>query len=619
MFKPPWGQHPIPLEEATNEVESNVYEKMAQAESEEAEAKVEEAESQTLTEDTKESEATEAGPSESASQTEQLAFLAKQAGYFFKCPMGEAYVRVSRNGHVEVIKIASSNYRHYLRYEFEQSYGKIVNQQTLENVVKHLESFAIMTGKVEAVCCRIGGANGNIYVDLGNPEFEAVEITPLGWSIVKTAPVNFFRSKGHGEIPKPVKGGSVELLKKFVNIISADDFALFVSWLVASLRPLGPYVILIITGEQGAAKSTLVRLSKATIDPAVADNRIAPDNARDLFISAKNTWIVAWDNLSECPEWLSDALCLMATSGVFCTRKMYADDEETIIRAMRPVALASIVDLIKRGDMAERSILLSLPEIKPSKRKDEKTFWAEFEVAKPLILGALFDAVSAGLAHIDAVNLADIPRMADFAKWAYAAAEGLPWSPEEFLHAYLKNQKKIVDLVIDADPVAVAVLALMENQPTWCDTATATLNALEQLDVVTDRVKKSRNWPGAANKLRGHLQREAAFLRTKGIEIEFDVRDKSDPKNKKIKIKNTLFVPAPPPVPSVAGSFWGKKTPEAILPDISEVPSENQTTDLFEPVEEVKQGTAEKADEDVKLSQEEEADQGTYKSVFDES
>ena len=53
-----------------------------------------------------------------------------------------------------------------------------------------------MTGKVESVCCRIGGANGNIYVDLGNPEFEVVEITPLGWSIVKTAPVNFTRSKG---------------------------------------------------------------------------------------------------------------------------------------------------------------------------------------------------------------------------------------------------------------------------------------------------------------------------------------------------------------------------------------------------------------------------------------
>ena len=229
-----------------------------------------------------------------------------------------------------------------------------------------------------------------------------------------------------------------------------------------------------------AAKSTLARLLKATADPAVADNRLMPSDARDLFISAKNTWLVAFDNLSECPEWLSDALCLMATSGVFSCRKLYTDDEETIIRAMRPVVLASIVDLIKRGDMAERSILLSLPEIHPSKRKDEKTFWAEFEESKPLILGALFDAVSAGLVHVDAVKLGDTPRMADFVRWAYAAAEELPWSPDEFLRAYLKNQKKIVDVVLDADPVAVAVLALMENQPTWCDTATGTLNALER-------------------------------------------------------------------------------------------------------------------------------------------
>ena len=125
---------------------------------------------------------------------------------------------------------------------------------------------------------------------------------------------------------------------------------------------------------------------------------------------------------------------------------------------------------------------------------------------------------------------------------------------------------------------------------------------------MTDRVKKSRNWPGAANKLRGHLQREVTFLRTKGIEIEFDVREKTDAKNKKIKITNTLFVPVPSPVP-----------PGPVLPDLLPVPLGKQTNDLFEPVEEVEQGTAENAGEDAELSPGEEDDKGTYQSIFGES
>ena len=118
-------------------------------------------------------------------------------------------------------------------------------------------------------------------------------------------------------------------------------------------------MICLIRGEQGTAKSTLVRVLKAICDPWVAENRLAPVNERDLFIAAKNTWMISLDNLSDCPDWLSDALSLLATSGSFSTRQLWSDDQETIIKAMRPVVLASIADLIKRGDMAERSILLT--------------------------------------------------------------------------------------------------------------------------------------------------------------------------------------------------------------------------------------------------------------------
>ena len=64
---------------------------------------------------------------------------------------------------------------------------------------------------------------------------------------------------------------------------------------------------------------------------------------------------------------------------------------------MRPIILNGIEDFVTRTDLADRAIVLTLLEIPDEKRRDEETFWAEFNDAAPLILGALLTAVSYGL------------------------------------------------------------------------------------------------------------------------------------------------------------------------------------------------------------------------------
>ena len=59
-------------------------------------------------------------------------------------------------------------------------------------------------------------------------------------------------------------------------------------------------------------------------------------------------------------------------------------------------------------------------------RRPEAQFWREFEIARPLILGALLDAVVHGLRRINHMQLEALPRMADFALWA-AACETALW------------------------------------------------------------------------------------------------------------------------------------------------------------------------------------------------
>jgi putative DNA primase/helicase len=86
-------------------------------------------------------------------------------------------------------------------------------------------------------------------------------------------------------------------------------------------------------------------------------------------------------------------------------------------------------------------VTIHLSSIPDAERRAEDDLTAEFEKAKPRILGALLDAASRALGNIASVKLERAPRMADFAKWVTAAEPGLGREPEEFLAAYEGNRR----------------------------------------------------------------------------------------------------------------------------------------------------------------------------------
>jgi len=161
-------------------------------------------------------------------------------------------------------------------------------------------------------------------------------------------------------LPLPVTGGKLRTLQNYINVKSRADFILVMAWLVAAANPRGPYPVLDITGEQGTAKSTLLKILRSLIDPNNAPFRSPPREPRDLYISAGNSWVLTYDNLSYLPDWLSDGLSHLSTEGGFATRELYSDDEERLFNAMRPSTLGAIEQVVKKGDLAERIISLQL-------------------------------------------------------------------------------------------------------------------------------------------------------------------------------------------------------------------------------------------------------------------
>jgi hypothetical protein len=77
------------------------------------------------------------------------------------------------------------------------------------------------------------------------------------------------------------------------------------------------------------------------------------------MIAASNGYLLAFDNLSGLPAWLSDALCRLVSGGSFAVRQL---------QAARPLILNGIEEVITRPDLADRSIFLTLPPVAEARR-----------------------------------------------------------------------------------------------------------------------------------------------------------------------------------------------------------------------------------------------------------
>ena len=210
-------------------------------------------------------------------------------------------------------------------------------------------------------------------------------------------------------------GGSVETLRSFLNVQSDTDFVLVVAWALAVLRNRGPYPVIVLSGEQGSAKSTFSAILRSLLDPNTAPLRALPREDRDLFIAASNGHVLAFDNVSGLPSWTSDTLCRLATGGGFAVRQLYTDQDEVLFDATRPVILNGIEDIVTRPDLADRAVFLTLEAIPEERRRSEAELWAAFDAERPCILGVLLDAAVQGLKMLPDTTLERLPRMADFA------------------------------------------------------------------------------------------------------------------------------------------------------------------------------------------------------------
>ena len=377
-----------------------------------------------------------------------------------------------------------------------------------------LEGQAVDTDP-EPVALRVARHADSLVLDLGTPDGRAVVIHPDRWEIVDASPILFRRTRLTSPMPTPTRTGTgetggLERLKAMLNV-SESGFRLMVAWLVAGLFPGIPHPILSLSGEQGTAKSTTGRILVSLIDPSPAPLRAAPKDAAAWEVQAAASWTVMLDNVSSIPAWFSDTLCKGVTGEASVNRSLYTNDDVNVMQIQRVIGMTTIDAGAMKGDLAERLMVVELDPIPASARKTDDEVKAAFDAAAPVVLGAILDLTATVLATLPNVDIKELPRLADFAKILAALDQANGWTT---FRDFTDLAHDITEAVIEADPFADAVRAMISQHKNWTGTAARLLELLPP-----DGMPKT--WPRNPRSVSGHLRRVAPALRKHGVGIEF--------------------------------------------------------------------------------------------------
>ena len=204
--------------------------------------------------------------------------------WVFRAADGRFHARVPVSGRQAIFGLKSTAFRDWLIDGYMRAHQKLPPRRAIRRVLEGLEARARFETDSPTVYVRVGRDQdelSNYYLDLGDHAGTVIKICAGGWSIANDTGIHFARRQGQLALPMPERDGSIELFGEFVNV-TESDFRLLVGWMAFALRPVGPYPVLVLHGNQASAKSTLVTVVRQLIDPQTAPHLAESRSTGDL-------------------------------------------------------------------------------------------------------------------------------------------------------------------------------------------------------------------------------------------------------------------------------------------------------------------------------------------------
>ena len=127
------------------------------------------------------------------------------------------------DGHRETWRIKEKGFRPWLPRLFYDKHEKTPGSQAIQGAIGVLEGKALFDGKQHEVYVRIAADDTAIHLDLADEQWRAIKITAQGWSVISDPPVKFRRAKGMLPLPVPTQGGTLDDLRKLLNVGDDDS------------------------------------------------------------------------------------------------------------------------------------------------------------------------------------------------------------------------------------------------------------------------------------------------------------------------------------------------------------------------------------------------------------
>ncbi len=355
-----------------------------------------------------------------------------------------------------------------------------------------------------------------VVIDLANDDDEVVVIDENGWLVTTFSPVKFIRHPSMQPLPAPAQEGNLHALRPFVNLEGEEDYALLVAWIIGTFGP-GPFPLLALTGDPGSAKSTLSTILRKLVDPATPPTAAFPKSEEDLVVAAQANRALVFDNLARLSRGSSDALCRLATGSGFLRRRRYTDCDLIALDASRPCVVNSIEGVITASDLLDRALVIHAKPLNDGGWWAREELWAEFDRQHSNIFGGICDAISIAIRNLSSISATGLPRMADFARWVYAAepALGLEKSMKDVLKS---NECQRDNTAVCACVVGSAILSMASTPGFSCrETITGLVARIE-----AHHGKLPHGFPRQPEAVSKRLRRLRKSLERLGIVVKFD-------------------------------------------------------------------------------------------------
>lgn len=293
------------------------------------------------------------------SLSDQLVSFVQGRADLFRDQDKNGYAGFTAIDHREAWRIDSQGFREWLGAEFYHETNLIPKETPLKDACVALNGIAKYDGEEKEVSIRVAKTATGYAVDLVNDAWQSVIISAGTWHVDGSQSVIFRRTPTMRAMPVPSAHGTgnIELLWQCINC-AASDRNMLLAWMLECWRSDTAFPVLEIVAEQGCGKSKGQHFIRELIDPNQVNLRGRPKTIEDIYISATNSWMASFENLSHLTDDMQDAFCVLATGGGFAGRTLYTNTEETAVSVKRPIVMNGISVLATRQDLGSVRKLL---------------------------------------------------------------------------------------------------------------------------------------------------------------------------------------------------------------------------------------------------------------------